>query len=91
MKTEGRRRSNDKSATSTAVVEGGLPAVTTSTNGGNNGHPEGFDLAVVLTALRRMRDGDFSVRLPNAWAGLEGKVADCLTTSSPPMSRWQAS
>ncbi len=26
--------------------------------------------------LRKMRDGDFSVRLPSSWAGLEGKVAD---------------
>ena len=77
MKTESRKRTADKSAGSTAVIEKGVPAVATSTNGRNNGHTEGFDLAVVLTALRRMRDGDFSVRLPNAWAGLEGKVADC--------------
>ena len=35
-----------------------------------------FDIATLLTALRNMRDGDFSVRLPNAWTGLEGKVAD---------------
>ena len=24
------------------------------------------------------RDGDFSVRLPNHWTGLEGKIADAL-------------
>ncbi|WP_222705516.1 HAMP domain-containing protein [Terriglobus albidus] len=35
-----------------------------------------FDIAIVLDALRRMRDGDFSVRLPNHWTGIEGKVAD---------------
>ncbi|MGO4213953.1 HAMP domain-containing protein, partial [Terriglobus sp. YAF25] len=35
-----------------------------------------FDIAIVLDALRRMRDGDFSVRLPNHWTGVEGKVAD---------------
>ena len=32
--------------------------------------------AQLLQALQRMRDGDFSVRLPGDWTGLEGKVAD---------------
>jgi len=27
-------------------------------------------------ALQTMRDGDFSVRLPGAWVGVEGKIAD---------------
>ncbi len=35
-----------------------------------------FDIAMLLTTLRRMRDGDFSARLPNTWTSLEGKVAD---------------
>ncbi|WP_442886462.1 HAMP domain-containing protein [Edaphobacter sp. HDX4] len=35
-----------------------------------------FDIAVVLDALQHMRDGDFSVRLPNHWTAIEGKVAD---------------
>jgi len=35
-----------------------------------------FDVAVLLTTLLRMRDGDFSARLPDTWTGLEGKVAD---------------
>jgi HAMP domain-containing protein/CheY-like chemotaxis protein/signal transduction histidine kinase len=35
-----------------------------------------LDIPVLLGALRKMRDGDFSVRLPNSWTGLEGKVAD---------------
>src|SRR6516165_7960475 len=34
------------------------------------------DLTVVLAALRTMRDGDFSVRLPGFWTGLGGKIAD---------------
>ncbi len=34
------------------------------------------DLSVVLAALRTMRDGDFSVRLPGSWTGLAGKIAD---------------
>ena len=28
----------------------------------------------LLTALTAMRDGDFSVRLPSDWIGLDGKV-----------------
>jgi HAMP domain-containing protein/CheY-like chemotaxis protein/GAF domain-containing protein len=34
------------------------------------------DLAVILTGLQTMRNGDFSVRLPGSWTGLAGKVAD---------------
>ncbi|MGB6691307.1 MAG: HAMP domain-containing protein [Terracidiphilus sp.] len=33
-------------------------------------------LGTILTALQTMRDGDFSVRLPVVWTGLEGKIAD---------------
>jgi HAMP domain-containing protein/CheY-like chemotaxis protein len=46
-------------------------------NGSRPGDPEKLDLVTLLNALRQMRDGDFSVRLPNAWSGLDGKVADC--------------
>jgi CheY-like chemotaxis protein/HAMP domain-containing protein/signal transduction histidine kinase len=34
------------------------------------------DLAIILSSLRTMRDGDFSVRLPGYWTGLPGKIAD---------------
>src|SRR6202795_3781469 len=34
------------------------------------------NLSVILAALQTMRDGDFSVRLPGAWVGVEGKIAD---------------
>lgn len=34
------------------------------------------DLALILSSLQTMRDGDFSVRLPVAWTGLRGKIAD---------------
>src|ERR1700728_2734243 len=33
-------------------------------------------LGLILAGLQTMRDGDFSVRLPVAWTGLEGKIAD---------------
>jgi HAMP domain-containing protein/CheY-like chemotaxis protein/signal transduction histidine kinase len=38
--------------------------------------PQPDDLALILASLQTMRDGDFSVRLPVAWVGLEGKIAD---------------
>jgi hypothetical protein len=34
------------------------------------------NLSIILNALQTMRAGDFSVRLPGAWVGVEGKVAD---------------
>ncbi len=37
---------------------------------------QSLDLALILASLQTMRDGDFSVRLPVAWVGLEGKIAD---------------
>ena len=40
----------------------------------NSPHPD--DLALILASLQSMRDGNFSTRLPVAWTGLEGKIAD---------------
>ncbi len=43
---------------------------------------DGFDsqtsehLALILQSLQTMKGGDFSVRLPVAWTGLPGKIAD---------------
>jgi HAMP domain-containing protein/CheY-like chemotaxis protein/signal transduction histidine kinase len=45
----------------------------------SNGQPDATsspDLAVILAALQTMRNGDFSVRLPSAWVGISGKIAD---------------
>src|ERR1044071_8135460 len=33
-------------------------------------------LSILLGKLQSMRDGDFSVRLPGDWTGLQGKIAD---------------
>src|ERR1700726_3944234 len=46
-----------------------------------NGHAKAadgdpVDLPLILASLHSMRDGDFSVRLPGAWTGLAGKIAD---------------
>jgi HAMP domain-containing protein/CheY-like chemotaxis protein/signal transduction histidine kinase len=47
-------------------------------NGRNHARGESTapNLSVILMALQTMRDGDFSVRLPGAWVGVEGKIAD---------------
>jgi HAMP domain-containing protein/signal transduction histidine kinase/DNA-binding response OmpR family regulator len=37
---------------------------------------ESPELGKLLQAMISMRDGDFSVRLPRNWTGLEGKIAD---------------
>ncbi|HLG56151.1 MAG TPA: HAMP domain-containing protein, partial [Vicinamibacterales bacterium] len=34
------------------------------------------ELSELLRVLQAVRDGDFSVRLPGDWSGLEGKIAD---------------
>src|SRR5215469_9751957 len=34
------------------------------------------ELSAILSSLQTMRNGDFSVRLPGAWTGLAGKIAD---------------
>src|SRR6202789_3099130 len=38
--------------------------------------PATDELAMILASLQTMREGDFSVRLPVAWTGLKGKIAD---------------
>ena len=37
---------------------------------------DGLDRAALLDALVAVQDGDFSVRLPVTWTGLNGKIAD---------------
>src|ERR1700681_364648 len=41
-----------------------------------NGRQESADLSAILASLQTVRDGDFSVRLPGYWVGLNGKIAD---------------
>ena len=81
MKTATRKssKSNGSSAVATVAtpedVSPAAPAVSSNGNGAQ-AHAAPLDVGVLLTVLRRMGDGDFSVRLPNTWVGLEGKVAD---------------
>ena len=41
-----------------------------------DGVPDSLDRRALMTALQAVADGDFSVRLPGDWTGLEGKIAD---------------
>ncbi len=62
-----------------AVANGRSDEAARGKNNGNATHAAEADsanLGVILASLQTMRDGDFSVRLPGAWTGLAGKVAD---------------
>jgi HAMP domain-containing protein/CheY-like chemotaxis protein/signal transduction histidine kinase len=46
-------------------------------NGDDAQRPDSFEhMAAILQSLQKMKDGDFSVRLPVTWTGLTGKIAD---------------
>jgi HAMP domain-containing protein/CheY-like chemotaxis protein/signal transduction histidine kinase len=70
------KRSNQDSAI--AVANGASGQGQSKQNGNSVLHtqPESNDLSIILASLQTMRDGDFSVRLPGAWTGLAGKIAD---------------
>jgi HAMP domain-containing protein/CheY-like chemotaxis protein/signal transduction histidine kinase len=56
-----------------------LAAATPKSNGRTNGHTGDVHAdrsRELLTALLALRDGDFSVRLPRDWTGVDGKIAD---------------
>jgi CheY-like chemotaxis protein/HAMP domain-containing protein/GAF domain-containing protein len=46
------------------------------TNGSGEGRGDTLDRELLLSVLQAAADGDFSVRLPGHWTGLEGKIAD---------------
>jgi hypothetical protein len=64
--------------TSGAAVENGTSKERDDNraNGNSSSEHAPDDLSVILSALQTMRNGDFSVRLPGSWTGLEGKIAD---------------
>ncbi|CAI8772135.1 Histidine kinase [Pseudomonas sp. IT-196MI5] len=39
---------------------------------------EAFDMKTLLTALKALRNGDFTTRMPDDWTGMPGKIADTL-------------
>src|ERR1700674_1773575 len=69
MATTATVTAREKKTKSSENGEGGKPSRAQSP-------PPSDDLALILASLQTMRDGDFSVRLPVAWVGLEGKIAD---------------
>src|SRR6202051_4033291 len=76
-------RTTATSKTGASTKGSALPNAKTVTNLGdgksNGAHSNGQasgELAAILASLQTMRDGDFSVRLPGAWTGLPGKIAD---------------
>jgi HAMP domain-containing protein len=52
------------------------PVQTLAKTNGHVADESSSELSVLLNSLQAMRDGDFSVRLPGNWTGLEGKIAD---------------
>ena len=54
-------------------TETGGPAVPVALEGE---HSASLDRRQLLLALQQMRSGDFSVRLPGDWSGMDGKIAD---------------
>src|SRR6201988_3263803 len=67
------RRNSQNASTAS---EDSAPKGNGAKNGGSKSALEAPSLAVILMSLQTMRDGDFSVRLPGSWTGLEGKIAD---------------
>ena len=65
---------HNTATTNTSAAPKAKPKRHARTNGRTDN--DAADLSVILAGLRTMRDGDFSVRLPGAWTGLAGKIAD---------------
>src|ERR1044071_4733848 len=51
---------------------------TQGTNGLSQSEGEGLDNNAILQVLLAVQKGDFSVRLPSGWTGINGKIADTL-------------
>jgi len=75
-----KRNQHVESAKTNVMEPVDAPADVAMASPSNNGHAAGVEpgaaLPAILASLRTMRDGDFSVRLPGSWTGLEGKIAD---------------
>jgi len=53
----------------------------------NGGRDTELDAEQVLAALMELKKGQFGVRLPVAWTGINGKVADAFNEVTEMMSR----
>jgi HAMP domain-containing protein/CheY-like chemotaxis protein/signal transduction histidine kinase len=72
------KRTDPGKATAVAAAEADPLGKNGGKNNGGQIPPElaAANMSVILSSLQTMRDGDFSVRLPGNWTGLEGKIAD---------------
>jgi HAMP domain-containing protein/signal transduction histidine kinase/DNA-binding response OmpR family regulator len=71
------RRTNAVTADA-AQSASSIPQVVPSNSGSEIPAAIEADLNLLLESLQRVREGDFSMRLPSSWTGTMGKVADCL-------------
>src|SRR5579862_1804138 len=73
-----RRRMMKRSVALNEIEPAGSEILATApkNNGKHKPQDSSIDLSVILSSLQRMRDGDFTVRLPGTWVGMAGKVAD---------------
>src|SRR5450432_1554662 len=81
MATKKRNPNNVNTTTTAVVADNDVKNHDTKNHEKNNGYSVATEpmppaLEMVLESLQTMRDGDFSVRLPGSWTGLEGKIAD---------------
>src|ERR1051325_5960338 len=60
---------------------------TQGTNGVTQTDGEGLDAKQILQVLLAVQKGDFSVRLPSGWTGINGKIADTLNDIIEPSER----
>ena len=76
--TRGRRESSAAQASNGPAVAEPTGHIARNDQGGKNGHDKQSqpEIRALLHGLQAMRSGDFSVRLPGDWIGLEGKIAD---------------
>ena len=51
---------------------------TTNAKSGRDAAVNALDTNLLLKTLTALKKGDFSVRLPSDWAGVNGKIADTL-------------
>ena len=76
--TRGRQESSAAQTDNTTAVAEPASQIAQNGQGRKNGHDKQSqpEIHALLHGLQAMRSGDFSVRLPGDWIGLEGKIAD---------------
>ncbi|HMF86264.1 MAG TPA: hypothetical protein VK598_07925, partial [Nitrospiraceae bacterium] len=63
------------------IIDSGLKNMKLAESTQRNGRPSkdiSAEIGQVLVVMNAYRDGDFSVRLPETWGGILGKLADTM-------------